>query len=139
MKTQVTRICALALAVVLTAPFLSCGGGGGPLPPFQGGIEVLTFLTDSVTGRTQPQMGVNVIGQFAAANSGSCSPNGTQLSFGSYSDKRGDVRCPQCEVNAVWNLTINYNLVTGGCTPNLQQIPVNFPCGGAQQPTQCVL
>lgn len=138
MKSQATRISALALAVVLAAPQLSCGGGGG-LPPFQGGIEVITYLVDSATGRSDPQMGVNVIGQFAFADSGSCSPNGTQLSFAGYTDRHGDIRCPQCEVNATWNLTINYNLVTGGCTPNLQNFPVNFQCGGAQQPAQCIL
>jgi hypothetical protein len=138
MKTQATRISALALAVVLAAPLVSCGGGGG-LPPFQGGIEIITAIVDSVTHVSTPQMGVQVMGQFASADGGSCSPNGTQLSFSGVTNGNGDYRCPQCEVNAMWNLTINYNTVTGGCTPNLQQFPVNFPCGGAQQPTQCIL
>jgi hypothetical protein len=141
MKSRTSKIIVhLTLAAVLAASCLSCSGGGGSgLPPFQGGIEVVTYLFDSSTNQNLAQMGVGVTGQLAMTDAGSCSPNGTTQVFGGTTNGKGDIRCPSCQVHAVWDLTINYNLVTGACQPNLQQIPIDFPCGGAVQPVQCVL
>jgi len=136
----ITRIAHLVLASVLTFVCLSCGGAGSGGPPFQGGIYLVTTIFDTKSNQTSPVKGVGVTGNLASQDAGSCSPNGTQTLFGGTTEKHGVYSCPQCQVHAVWNLTINYNYVVGACSPSsLQQVPIDFPCGGAVQPFQCIL
>jgi hypothetical protein len=135
---KLRTIAAMVLVPVLVAPLVSCGGGSGP-PPFQGGIYLHTTIFDSRFNQPVDQMGVGVTGQLSSADSGSCSPNGITQIFGGTTNKFGVYECTSCQVHAVWNLTVNYNLVNGACQPSLQQIPIDFPCGGAIQPFQCIL
>jgi len=137
MRTVAIKLSMLVVAASLMASMLSCGGN--QLPPFQCRIEITAVIVDPVTGVTTPQKGVVVQGNLSSSDGGSCSPNGSIANFGSTTEKHGDFRCPQCQVNAKWDLTINYNLVIGGCMPNLQPYSIDFACGGAVLPTQCIL
>jgi hypothetical protein len=84
-------------------------------------------------------MNVSVTGSLDHVDQTSCSNPGTVTNLGGYANKYGIFQCPVCEVNAVWNILINFNTVTGSCTPNLQPVSIDFPCGAAIQPFTCVL
>jgi hypothetical protein len=136
MKLKV--IAALSLATLL----VSCGGGGPGSggPQFTGGIYLVTSIYHTQTNVLVAQKGVGVQGNLASQDQTSCSNNGTQTLFGGTTEKHGVYNCPQCQVNAVWNMIINYNLVVGACmNSSLQQVTIDFPCGGAVQPFQCNL
>src|SRR5882757_953678 len=112
MKLKVIAVLSLAALLV------SCGGGGPAAggPPFTGGIYLVTYIYHTQTNVLVAQKGVGVQGNLASQHQTSCSNNGTQTLFGGTTEKHGSYTCPQCEVNAVWNLLINYNLVVGACS-----------------------